>query len=375
MTTLATTPPPGAPTLSLAQPTIKIIGYDANGLALENIEDNLSSLPSFLQKWSTVWVMIIGQVPQSKIDELFKQLNVDLVELSDVLNLNADPHVSVLHQNYLLLTHVYYYQPNEKRQQTSFYLGKQLLITVQTDANDTETMILNDLNKNISNIRESGPDFLLYRLLLLYLASYTRLVRALSTNIDGYESKLIINPETFSIENYFQLRKRLVVLKRNLWAQRDVMTQWVTFNNSAFSTKVVTPAQSVLFQQFPDRMSETIGLLDNTLAHCNGLLDIYFSLTSNQMNQIMKTLTIFSAIFLPLSFLAGLWGMNFDYNDSHWNMPELHMHYGYPIACLVMFSIAIGLVTIFYKVGWLQISFRKAQRKLMTVDSLDGSDS
>ncbi len=341
---------------------ITAYAYDSQNLAIKSLTNNIKALPELLEKWPTVWIRVVHATDESVLQDLFKILNINVKQIEHILDPNHTAHITFFANDLIKMSHIIYYDVELCQKQITYFLGKNFLLSVQMELGagvEQVTMLLGD--KNLP-LRQGKADLLLCHLLGVSVDSYLKMVRHIGDGIDMIEDNLVFNPDDFALTTFFNLRKRLTLIKRDIWLQRDVMSQIVTFGKTEQQT-IIQPSSIPLFGHCAERTSEILELMDTYIDHYRGLLDIYFSSTSNQINQVMKILTIFSAVFLPLSFLAGLWGMNFDYNVSHLNMPELHWKYGYLAALSCMFLIFFGLLAIFYKIGWLRLARHKKREE------------
>lgn len=159
---------------------------------------------------------------------------------------------------------------------------------------------------------------------------------------------MIEHPETGQINRIHDLKRNLLTARRAVWPQREMLNALVRDESPFISSQT-----QVYLRDCYDHTIQLIDMIETDREIASGLIDIHLSSASNHMNQVMKVLTIISTIFIPLTFIVGVYGMNFDRSASRWNMPELGWRYGYPVTLLVMTAIAVGLVWIFWRRGWI----------------------
>lgn len=358
-----------APAAAVCPLNINLYAFDENNLVVKNITTDINSIQEYFGKMKVVWVDVAGKLTVDQLDSLFKIFNIDPIEAGHLEQPSAlKSNLAYYPAGILKLGHMLYFGDNFEEQYASFFLGQNFLLTLHFTPCDAITTVVSCLGDHRRAIRYGGPDYTLYYILLNIISGYLQEVRRFGDGIDELEDALVVDPDAFAMSVFFNLRKRLTGIKRKLWLQRDLLSQLNLLDDHPKVQKLITPLSLPGYKSCYERTSDVLDLLDSHIDHCRGLLDIYFSSTSNQMNQIMKTLTIFSAIFLPLSFLAGLWGMNFDYNISRWNMPELKFYYGYPMALAIMLTIAIVLLVIFTRIGWLSFGRNAAPKEQVNID-------
>ena len=196
-------------------------------------------------------------------------------------------------------------------------------------------------------IRTRGAAYFVYAILDTILDAYFPMLETIGDELEDLEDKITKDPHPRDVGRLHQLKRELLVIKRALWPAREML--------SAMSREELGLIPSEVGYFLRDTYDHAIQLIDIVETYrelATGLLDLYLSSVSTKMNEVMKVLTIISTIFIPLSFLAGIWGMNFA-PDSTWNMPELRWRYGYPVALTIMIVIAVGLLYLFRRKRWL----------------------
>jgi magnesium transporter len=168
--------------------------------------------------------------------------------------------------------------------------------------------------------------------------------------IEDLEDEVVISPTPKTLAAIHQVRRELLALRRAIWPQRDALSVLIRDNSNLIQPETL--------QYFRDCYDHTVMLIDMIETYrelASGLMDVYLSSVSNKMNEVMQLLTVISTIFIPLTFIAGIYGMNFNTETSQWNMPELDWEYGYIFCLGVMGGIAIILLFFFWRKGWLRI--------------------
>jgi magnesium transporter len=334
-------------------PLISVYAYNHEELFCSDLHGDFSSITDLLKKYPSVWVRVVGSFDVAAIQPLLTIFNIAKLQLDHLFDHTHETHLTYFSNRLIKLSHVAFYDLEYEKHQSTYFLGERFLLSFHEELDSNIEKVTMNLGHRDFLIRQKGPDFLLYHLLLSSVDSYLRVVRHTGDGISEIEDNLVVYPNSFDMATFIQQRAKLTALKRDIWLQYDILSQLNFIDDLSDTDCLIRKDALSGFQHCVARSGEILNLMDSYIDHYSGLIDIYFSSNSNQINQVMKVLTIFSAVFLPLSFLAGLWGMNFDYSISHWNMPELHWVYGYPMALAIMLMIAIGLIIIFSKAGWI----------------------
>jgi magnesium transporter len=241
-----------------------------------------------------------------------------------------------------------------KNEQLSFLLFKNLLISFQEDYDDVLDPVRNRLRKNVNDyIRNLGPSYMLYALMDTVIDHYFNIVNRLGDELEIVEDHLYQKPRKQLMYRIQGVKKLMIVMRRSSWPERDKLNDLLRSKNTLINPKV-----EVFLRDAYDHSVQIIDLIESMRETATSLLDLYLSLMSNKMNEVMKTLTIISAIFIPLTFIAGIYGMNFAHQDPDTghifknNMPELYSENGYLYVLCLMLIIAIAQVWYFSKRGW-----------------------
>jgi magnesium transporter len=167
--------------------------------------------------------------------------------------------------------------------------------------------------------------------------------------IEDLEEEVVENPTRRTLEKIHKLKRELLLLRRAIWPQRDAINSLIRDGSDLISAEV-----RVYLRDCYDHAVQVLDMVETYRELASSLMDVYLSSVSNKMNEVMKLLTVISTIFIPLTFVAGVYGMNFDPKESPWNMPELDWYFGYPLCWAIMLAIAFSLVYYFYRKGWFE---------------------
>ena len=197
--------------------------------------------------------------------------------------------------------------------------------------------------------RQSGPDLLAASLLDAVIDQFFPVLENLGEAIEDFEERVLETPGRQSLRDLHDFKRTLLQLRRSAWPQREVLGALSRDESGLISDKTKPYLRDVY-----DHTIQLMDMIESDRDVLAGLMDLYVSSMSIRTNEIMRVLTVVSAIFIPLTFIAGVYGMNFDIQAGPLNMPELHHPYGYVICVAVMLVVAVGQMIFFYRKGWLQ---------------------
>jgi magnesium transporter len=209
---------------------------------------------------------------------------------------------------------------------------------------------------NKGKIRQVGSDYLAYALIDATIDGYFPVLEALGEQIEQLEDDVIAQPEPQQVDRLHRIKRDLLTLRRAVWPTRDMVNDLIRDESPHIS-----PTTRVFLRDCYDHTIQLMDVVETYREIASSQLDVYLSSLSARMNEIMKVLTIIATIFIPLSFIAGVYGMNFDPDTSPWNMPELRWYWGYPFSLLLMAAVGFGLLYWFWRRGWIGRRRRKGK--------------
>lgn len=294
------------------------------------------------KKDNVIWIDI--KDPSIKdINFLKKKFNFHTLALEDSINFNQRPKLDNYVDNYFLVMHSTLFKGDEVHlNEIDMFLGKNFLITIHPNDAISIKNVKSKIEKRVM-ILEKGPDFLMYSLIDSIVDTFFPVVNKIDDIVDELEDEIYKNPSPDIMNRLGHLKTNSMILKRSAGQQRDVVNMLIRDSTSAF----IKPRTSLYLKDVYDhlyRISETIDTVRDLI---NTSMDAYLSSVSNKMNEIMKVLTVIATIFIPLTFIAGIYGMNFNV------MPELDWQYGYPLVLGIMLAVALGMVMYFKRRQWL----------------------
>jgi magnesium transporter len=232
-------------------------------------------------------------------------------------------------------------------EQLSICLGKDFVLTFQEHAGEVFEPVRHRLKNGSGRLRSRGPDYLVYALLDAVIDAFFPLMETYGEHVEDLETDVVTKREIDQIARIHDLKRNLLTARRAVWPQREMLNAIIRDE-----TRLVSSDTKVFLRDCYDHTIQLIDMIETYREIASGLVDIQLASQSNRMNEIMKVLTIIATIFIPLSFVAGVYGMNFN-TASPWNMPELKWRYGYAAVWILMLTIGAGLLVWFRRKGWI----------------------
>lgn len=287
-----------------------------------------------------LWLDVGGLSDPGVVRAIGDRFGIHPLALEDVLNVPQRPKVE-RYDDHLLVVLREIRRPNPP-EQVSFFLTTRTVISFQECAGDSFDPVRERIRQGRGRIRSEGADYLLYSLCDAVLDAFFPTLEQLGDHVEELEERVIASPVPETFKAIRHLRQELLAVRRALWPARDAMNLLLGEPHPA-----IRPEMKVYLRDCYDHTVQLMDMVETYREMASGLVDEYMSAVSNRMNEVMKVLTIVSTIFIPISFLAGLWGMNFD-TKSPYNMPELGWQYGYPMALLLM-AVVVGAMLYYFR--------------------------
>jgi len=232
--------------------------------------------------------------------------------------------------------------------QLSLFLGQTWIVSFYSGSSDPFDAIRQRLRAVGSRLRRNGVDYLYYSLIDTCIDLVFPHIDALGERIETLELTVFDEPSRAALDEIHKLKRELVLLRRLLWPQRDTISSMIRDEHS-----LITKETRLYLRDCYDHSVHALDLVESYREMASSLLEVYLSSLSNRLNDVMKVLTIIATVFIPLSFIVGVYGMNFDRSASPWNMPELGMPYGYPLLWLIMLLVVGGMLYYFRRKRWI----------------------
>jgi magnesium transporter len=335
-------------------PQIFLIDYNQTNFVNKQIETPEESA-IYLDTESVSWVDVQGVGDADIFKRLGEVFELHRLVLEDVVNMAERPKMEDYEEQLVIITRMVV--PKEKicgfySEQVSLVLGKYYLLTVQEEPeHDCFDPVRSRIEKSKGIIRKQGADYLAYSLIDAIIDGFFPVLERYGERIEELEDEVIVNPTRKTLQSIYQLRRELLQLRRAIWPQRDVINALIRD-----SSDLISPEVRIYLRDCYDHAVQVIDMVETYRELASGLMDVYLSSVGNKMNEVMKLLTVVSSIFIPLTFVAGIYGMNFNTEKSPYNMPELNLYWGYPLCLAIMAAIAASLLFLFWRNGWLEKS-------------------
>lgn len=298
---------------------------------------------------TVTWVNVDGLHEPGLLGQLGAHFGVHPLHLEDILNTNQRPKVEITEDTVFLVLKMLSYAGGELDvEQVSVVLGKDFVLSFQEKPGDVFSPIRQRLRQAHAPIRKAGADYLAYALVDAVVDHYFTVLEGLGEYVEELEEALLEDPSHRAIEDIQRLKRQLILVRRAVWPLREVIS---TLERR--ESPLIRESTGVYLRDVYDHTVQAIDTVENFREMIVGMLDIYLSSATRRLNEVMKVLTIIATIFIPLTFITGIYGMNFNPEAGPLNMPELNWPYGYPAALGVMATAALGMLYYFRRRKWL----------------------
>jgi magnesium transporter len=323
---------------------IEILEFDESTFINESVLSSVKELKPFLGHQGIKWIKVTGVYNSDILNEIGQLFNIISLDLEDIANTTQRPRIEE-RENYIFLVFKVLQLDPETREinieQVSLILGADYVITLH----ETTPKIFDTLHNRIvsgnGRVRKMGSDYLVFTITDIIIDQYFTLLEDIGGTIEETEEELIVSPGQASQEAIYKLKRRLGYIKKTIWPAREVLSQIQRSDH-----KLIHNETRIYFRNNYDHTIQIIETLESLRDLTSGMMDLYLSTVSYRMNEIMKVLTVFSTIFIPLTFFAGVYGMNFKY------LPELEWRSGYFIFWGIMVTIALVMLVYFKRKKW-----------------------
>ena len=324
---------------------ISLMQYDTKQVSHRPVENVEALFPLNKTPDTVNWINLYGLHDITVIQALGDQFNIHPLVLEDILNTGQRPKVEEYDNCLFAVLKMLYYSEEDtlvRSEQVSFILGDHFVITFQEVKGDVFAGVRERINSGRPRIRTGGCDYLLYALMDSVVDHYFVILDRIGMNIESIEEMLMDSSDQDILHTIHELKREVIYLRKQVWPLREVINT-ILKQESNF----VKESTHLFFRDVYDHTIQVIDTIESYRDVLQGLLDLYMSNVSNRMNEVMKVLTIIATIFIPITFIAGIYGMNFKY------IPELEWKWGYAAVWGVMSGIVLLLLYFFKKNKWL----------------------
>ncbi|HYG74093.1 MAG TPA: magnesium/cobalt transporter CorA [Planctomycetota bacterium] len=332
------------------RPTIHLFSYSGDFLEERDIA-SVADLQAPLKNTAlTHWIEVRGLGDERMLRELAELFQIHPLTLEDVVHVPQRPKTEIFQEHQFIIARMVAMKSKEdiEAEQVSIFLGRKYVLTIREDGEDCLNPVRERLRRKGGIHRKAGADYLCYSIIDAIVDNYFPVLENYGEYLEQLEQETVAQPARQTLGFIHTAKRELLDLRRILWPQRDTVNQLIRDESPFISAQV-----RVYLRDCYDHAVQVMDMVETYREITSGLHDVYLSSIGNRTNEIMKVLTIISTIFIPLTFIAGVYGMNFDPETSPWNMPELKARYGYPVTMLVMFLIGMSLLYFFWNKGWI----------------------
>ncbi|MES2274679.1 MAG: magnesium/cobalt transporter CorA [Bacteroidota bacterium] len=338
------------------KPHINIYSYNeeelvtSKGTNIEVILDQFKKCDNH-----THWIQINGLGDRKLIEAIGDHLQINSLVLEDITSSHQRPKFEEYEHYVFAVSRIMQLNNENELVNTQFsaIVKRNLIISFEEDHEERFEAVKNRLKGGKGAIRTAGPGYMCYALTDTIIDQYFVILAAIGDALDGVEDQVYVKPDKSIMYDAQHLKRSLIGMRRASWPERDKVNDMIRTDSPLITAEVKT-----FLRDAYDHCIQIMDLIESYKEITSSIIDLYLSMVSNRMNEIMKVLTIISVIFIPLTFIAGIYGMNFSRTATDGkttipdNMPELYWNHGYVYALVLMFMIAIVQLYVFWKKGW-----------------------
>ena len=326
------------------QITIQVFSYNAVGIT-EQTYSKAGDALNAVDRAYVNWINVSGLAQTEVIREIGEHFGLHPLTIEDVLNTGQRPRIED-HEGYLFITLKMLYPDKSGRkiiyEQVSLIMTDCCVITFQESARDVFDPIRERIRMAKGRIRGQGADYLAYCLIDAIVDNYYVVLEKMGEHIELIEDRVTDSRSGDLLRDIHDIKREMLFLRRSIWPLRDVIGFLARGDSS-----LISDGTAIYFRDVYDHTIQVVDTTELFRDMISGMLDTYLTSLSNRMNEVMKVLTVFASIFIPLTFIVGIYGMNFEY------MPELGWHWAYPALWVVMSVVVISMALYFRKKRWI----------------------
>jgi magnesium transporter len=331
-----------------APPVVHVIAFGADNMVEKDL-DGADGLKECLECWPVTWVDVDGLGDEKTIGQIGSVLGLHPLALEDVLSGYQRSKVEQYDEYKFIVVRMVELEDHVVTEQLSLFLSPRFVATFQERPGpDCLEPVRERIRHAKGRIRSAGTDYLAYALIDTVIDHYFPLVEQYGDRLEALEAEVVSQPTRATPERILSARRDLMLFRRSVWPLREALNALLHDE-----TDLIGKETRLYLRDCYDHTIQLIDMIETYREIGTGLMDVYLSSVSNRMNEIMKVLTVIATIFIPLTFICSVYGMNFDPHASPWNMPELGWRYGYPATLAAMFAIAVALLAYFRRKGWI----------------------
>jgi magnesium transporter len=327
---------------------IEMFGFGPDGFE-EHPRAKPDLAKTLLAKWPVTWVNVDGLRDTAAVRHIAEIFGLHPLVLEDVVNVHQRAKVEAYGDQLFVVTRMATLERDGEleTEQLAIVLGAKFVVTFQERPGDTLGPVRDRIRKSTA-MRGSSADYLMYAIVDSVVDNYFPVLEVYGERLEEVEAEVLAFPDQAALGRIHRARRDLLLLRRAIWPQRDALA---TLSRETFA-QIRDPTR-VFLRDCHDHAIQVMDLVESYREISAALIEVHLAQVSNRLNEVMKVLTILAAVFSPLTFIAGVYGMNFDPDTSRWNMPELRWYYGYPLSLVLMGAVGMLTVGYFWYRGWI----------------------
>jgi magnesium transporter len=328
---------------------LHLIDYTDREFTEKELAD-IEECQGYVARPSTTWIHVQGNITASAVRKFGDMFGLHPLAMEDVLNTGQRPKLDRFEEHvFITMALLGRDAGGVVMEQVSLFFGEDFILSFHHGSVDRFEPVRRRLRTASGHIRSLGDDYLLYCLLDLVIDEAFPVLEDFGDRVESLESAALDSPDRLMASAIHTLKRELLMLRRMLWPQRDVVNALLRDD-----TGMISETTRIYLRDCYDHSVQVIDLIEMYRDITSGMLDVYLTAISNRLNDVMRVLTVIATIFIPLTFITGVYGMNFGNNTSSpWAMPELRWYFGYPLSLLLMLGVAIGMLVYFKRKKWL----------------------
>jgi magnesium transporter len=326
------------------EPRINILDYDETHVEEREIQ-SVDELAPYVGKPSVTWIDVVGIHEPKIIEQIGCQFHIHPLLMEDIMNTTQRPKIDDLGKYICMILKLITFDEKSMElriEQLSLVFSNDFVLSFQESESGIFKPLRDRIRNGLGRIRRMGTDYLAYTLMDAVVDHYFVVMEKMGEKIDDLENEVVANPKRETLRGVQQLRDEILLVRRSIWPLREVISLL-----ERAESPLIDKTSAIYFRDIYEHTIQVMDTVDTYRDILSGMFDIYLSSISNRLNEVMKVLTIIATLFMPLTFLAGVYGMNFEH------MPELKWQYGYFMLWGVMILIALAMLVYFRKRKWI----------------------
>jgi magnesium transporter len=315
--------------------------YEASGVSVVEAH-------ALVGQWPVVWVNVDGLGDASVLEQFGAAFGIHRLALEDITNRNQRAKVEEYGDVYFIVTPIFRFGEGLEDEQLCMILGANFVITFQEQpGGDCFDPLRTRIRNDVGQVRKRGSDYLMYSILDATVDAYFPLLERIGETLEDYEAAVLVRTSVAIVSNLHGVKRNLLTLRRAIWPLREAVNALVRDENPR-----ITSDTRIYLRDCYDHIVRVMDLIETSRELGSDLTDLYLSQSSYRLNEVMRILTVFATVFIPLTLITGLYGMNFT-TDSPYNLPELHWKYGYIYSLCLMAAVTATTLYYFWRKGWI----------------------